>query len=65
MCLSQVDVPIRIHNGDTALVTFKGVGYDKRVMGDTMATTDRTEISGKKTSTYIYIYTKKFFFLTF
>ena len=35
-----MDIPIRIHNGDTALVTFTGVGYDKRVLGDTMPLSD-------------------------
>ena len=35
-----------IHNGDTALVTFTGVGFDKRVMGDTMPITDQTQLSG-------------------
>ena len=44
---TQVDVPIRIHNGDTAIVTFTGVGYDKRVMGETMQlTADQLETSG-------------------
>ena len=49
MCsvITQVDVPIRIHNGDTAIVTFTGVGYDKRVMGETMQlTADQLETSG-------------------
>ena len=37
---------MRIHNGDTAIVTFTGVGYDKRVMGDTMQlTADQLETS--------------------
>ena len=40
-------MPIRIHNGDTAIVTFTGVGYDKRVMGETMQlTADQLETSG-------------------
>ncbi len=32
----QVDVPIAVEGGDTALVTFTGVGYDERALGDTM-----------------------------
>ncbi|KAK3742184.1 hypothetical protein QZH41_012071, partial [Actinostola sp. cb2023] len=32
----MVDIPIRIIGGDTVLVTFTGVGYDQRIMGDTM-----------------------------
>lgn len=52
MCLfmlnhSQVDIPIKIHNGDTALVTFTGLGYDKRMMGDTLSTKEKnTDIVG-------------------
>ncbi|XP_072031285.1 cilia- and flagella-associated protein 65-like [Amphiura filiformis] len=32
----MVNVPIHIIGGDTALITFTGIGYDKRVMGDTV-----------------------------
>ena len=39
------DVPIRIHNGDTAIITFTGVGYDKRVMGESMPTRDTQDMS--------------------
>ncbi|KAK3591649.1 hypothetical protein CHS0354_040559 [Potamilus streckersoni] len=42
----MVDVPIRVHNGDTAIVTFTGVGYDKRLMGDTMLMTDQHDLTG-------------------
>ncbi|XP_071497349.1 cilia- and flagella-associated protein 65-like [Diadema antillarum] len=42
----MVDVPIHIIGGDTALITFTGVGYDKRTMGDTMPVTDGTELAG-------------------
>ncbi|XP_033103427.1 cilia- and flagella-associated protein 65-like [Anneissia japonica] len=42
----MVDVPIHIIGGDTALITFTGVGYDKRIMGDTMCFTDQTQLSG-------------------
>ena len=50
---TQVDVPIRIHNGDTAIVTFTGVGYDKRVMGETMQlTADQLETSGVPSKTF-------------
>ncbi|XP_071792552.1 cilia- and flagella-associated protein 65-like [Asterias amurensis] len=41
----KVDVPIHIIGGDTALITFSGVGYDKRIMGQTMPMTDGTEVS--------------------
>ncbi|KAK2171090.1 hypothetical protein NP493_1104g03028 [Ridgeia piscesae] len=39
--LNQVDVPIRIHNADTAVITFTGAGYDQRAMGETMPFNDR------------------------
>ncbi len=40
-------MPIHIHNGDTAIITFTGVGYDKRIMGETMQlTADQGEMSG-------------------
>ncbi|XP_053386703.1 cilia- and flagella-associated protein 65-like isoform X2 [Mercenaria mercenaria] len=42
----MVDVPIHVHNGDTAIVTFTGVGYDKRIMGDTMPMTDQQDLTG-------------------
>jgi propanediol utilization protein len=35
-----------VHNGDTAIVTFTGVGYDRRVMGDTMPVTDQQDLTG-------------------
>ncbi|KAH3749495.1 hypothetical protein DPMN_183993, partial [Dreissena polymorpha] len=42
----MVDVPIHVHNGDTAIVTFTGVGYDKRIMGETMPMTDQQDLTG-------------------
>jgi len=36
----QVDVPVRIIGGETVLVTFTGVGYDQRIMGDTLPVKD-------------------------
>ncbi|XP_069108657.1 cilia- and flagella-associated protein 65-like isoform X1 [Argopecten irradians] len=42
----MVDVPIHVHNGDTAIVTFTGVGYDRRVMGDTMPISDQQDLTG-------------------
>ena len=36
----QVDVPVRIIGGETVLVTFTGVGYDQRVMGNTLPVKD-------------------------
>ena len=41
MALLQVDVPITIAGGETVLVTFTGVGYDQRIMGDTMMFTNQ------------------------
>jgi len=37
----QVDVPIHIIGGDSALITFKGIGYDRRAMGSTMPMLDQ------------------------
>lgn len=34
-CPSQVDVPIHILGGESALITFQGVGYDPHTVGDT------------------------------
>lgn len=42
----MIDVPIHVHNGDTAIVTFTGVGYDKRIMGETMPMTDQQDLTG-------------------
>ncbi|XP_050388962.1 cilia- and flagella-associated protein 65 [Patella vulgata] len=42
----MVDVPIRVCGGETAIVTFTGVGYDKRVMGDTMPITEQQDLTG-------------------
>ncbi|KAK7484650.1 hypothetical protein BaRGS_00024058, partial [Batillaria attramentaria] len=42
----MVDVPIRVHNGDTAIITFTGIGYDRRIMGDTMPLNDSQDMSG-------------------
>lgn len=35
-----MDVPVRIIGGETVLVTFTGVGYDERIMGDTLPVKD-------------------------
>ncbi|XP_074643169.1 cilia- and flagella-associated protein 65-like [Tubulanus polymorphus] len=45
-----MNVPIRIHNGDCAVITFTGIGYDKRLMGDTMPIVDQTESNGVPTT---------------
>ena len=37
---------MRVHNGDTAIITFTGVGYDKRIMGETMPITDQQDLTG-------------------
>ncbi|XP_013095381.2 cilia- and flagella-associated protein 65-like isoform X1 [Biomphalaria glabrata] len=42
----MIDIPIYIHNGDTNIVTFKGIGYDKRIMGDTMPFSDDPKMLG-------------------
>lgn len=36
----QVDIPVRIVGGETVLVTFTGVGYDQRILGDTLPVGD-------------------------
>ncbi|CAK8673924.1 unnamed protein product [Clavelina lepadiformis] len=36
-----VDIPIHIVGGDTALITFKGIGYDSRTMGTSMPMFDQ------------------------
>ncbi|XP_022101804.1 cilia- and flagella-associated protein 65-like isoform X2 [Acanthaster planci] len=41
----MVDVPIHIIGGDTALITFTGVGYDKRIMGKSMPMTAGMELN--------------------
>lgn len=41
----KVDVPITIVGGESMLVTFTGVGYDQRIMGDTMMFADRNSSS--------------------
>ncbi|XP_076088229.1 cilia- and flagella-associated protein 65-like isoform X2 [Mytilus galloprovincialis] len=42
----MVDVPVIVDKGDTAIVTFTGVGYDKRIMGETMPMTDQSDLTG-------------------
>ncbi|XP_071101269.1 cilia- and flagella-associated protein 65-like isoform X1 [Haliotis cracherodii] len=42
----MIDVPVHVHHGDTAIITFTGVGFDKRVMGDTMPITDQHDLTG-------------------
>lgn len=42
----MVDVPIRVHKGDTAIITFTGVGYDHRIMGDTMPLNETQDMTG-------------------
>ena len=42
-CIHQVDIPIHIVGGETALITFKGIGYDGRAMGDTMPKLDQPQ----------------------
>lgn len=35
-----MDIPVHIIGGETVLVTFTGVGYDQRIMGDTLPLRD-------------------------
>ncbi|XP_076448439.1 cilia- and flagella-associated protein 65-like [Babylonia areolata] len=42
----MVDVPILVHNGESAIVTFTGIGYDRRIMGDTMPLNETQDMSG-------------------
>ena len=37
----QVDIPIHIIGGETALITFQGIGYDARAMGKSMPKIDQ------------------------
>ena len=39
-------VAICIEDGETASVTFTGVGFDKRLMGDTMNVGDASHLTG-------------------
>lgn len=41
-----VDVPIHIHNGDTSLITFIGIGFDKRDGTDGLVTNEPNDASG-------------------
>ena len=45
-----MDIPVRIVGGETVLVTFTGVGYDQRIMGDTLPVRDmgRTTVPDKQ-----------------
>ncbi|XP_069792043.1 cilia- and flagella-associated protein 65 isoform X3 [Narcine bancroftii] len=42
----SVDVPIHILNGDSALVTFTGIGYDKRILGTCASFNDPSSFFG-------------------
>ena len=44
--LFQLDIPIHVHNGDTALITLTAIGYDERIMGDTMAVSNQMTFAG-------------------
>jgi len=39
-CRRQVDVPIHILGGESALITFQGVGYDLNTIGDTATSSE-------------------------
>jgi len=41
-----VTVAISVDGGETALITFTGVGYDNRLMGDTMNVGDASHLTG-------------------
>ncbi|GCB82816.1 hypothetical protein scyTo_0023787 [Scyliorhinus torazame] len=43
---SKVNVPIHILNGDSALVTFTGIGYDKRALGNSAFFNDPSSYFG-------------------
>ena len=42
----EVNVSICVENGDSALITFNGVGFDKRLVGDTMNVGDASHLNG-------------------
>ncbi|XP_044294405.1 cilia- and flagella-associated protein 65 [Varanus komodoensis] len=57
----SVDVPIHILEGDSALITFQGIGYDPHVMGETaqfdkVVSTARTPGSAKLTVPGLTVY---------
>ena len=45
----QVHVAICVEGGETALITFTGVGYDARLMADAMNVGDASHFSGVPT----------------
>lgn len=45
----QVDISITVDQGETAVITFTGIGFDKRLMGTTMELTDVSHPSGVPT----------------
>ncbi|KAM6460482.1 cilia- and flagella-associated protein 65 isoform 3-T4 [Liasis olivaceus] len=57
----QVDVPIHILDGDSALITFQGVGFDPQVMGETaqfdqVVSAATTPVSAKLTVPGLTVY---------
>ncbi|XP_026521138.1 cilia- and flagella-associated protein 65 [Notechis scutatus] len=57
----QVDVPIHILDGDSALITFQGVGFDPQVMGETaqfdkVVSAATTPVSAKLTVPGLAVY---------
>ncbi|XP_053554126.1 cilia- and flagella-associated protein 65 [Bombina bombina] len=48
----SVDVPIHILGGDSALVTFEGIGYDRHVLGDTAVFGGGSAIAPTQRPTY-------------
>jgi len=42
----QVDVAVCIDGGETVTITFVGVGFDRRLMGDAMNIGDASHLTG-------------------
>ena len=42
----QVDIAVCIEGGESGVVTFIGVGFDKRLMGDSMNIADASHFTG-------------------
>ena len=42
----QVDVAVCIDDGETVTITFVGVGFDQRLMGDTMNVGNPSHLTG-------------------
>jgi len=51
LAVVQVTATVCVDGGDDALVTFTGVGFDKRLLADSMKVGDASHLSGPTPST--------------